>query len=94
MLRHQRLVAGDDRVAGRDVDDAHRDLSAQRLQLGPGGDVLRLVAPPYLDRAALPRDAAREAQADAAVAAGHERHLAAEIEHRLRHPLLLACCAA
>src|SRR6185436_3304250 len=62
----------------------HR-LAAMGLKLGEGGRVLVLVGAPDAHGGAGPRQALGHAEADTAVAAGHERHLAREIESRMRH---------
>ena len=78
---HRRLVAH--------VAFERDDLAAGLGELGFGGRVLVGVGAPDGDVGAGLRHGQRHAEADAAIAAGDERHLAGEIEG-LVHELLLA----
>lgn len=66
------------------VGDVHLDrigLDAQRAQFGDGARALGRVAAGHHDRGARLGEAAGEAEPDAAIAAGDERHAPLQVEH-------------
>ena len=68
-----------------DIDDLGMDLAAMALQLLCGGGVLRRVGAPDADVGAGLGQGVGHAEADAAVAAGDQRHLARQIEALVGH---------
>src|SRR5262249_40908984 len=79
------LRRADQRIDRRLVGDVDRDgerLSAELLELANRGVGFRLVSRRHDDARSRARQASAHAEADASVAAGHNRDFAREIEHR------------
>jgi len=82
---HRLCEGGLDLLLVADIDDLGMDLVAVFLELGDGRVVLFLARPPDADVGAGFGNCVGHAEADAAVAAGHQRHLARQIEALVGH---------